>query len=137
LKNNSKKPEHFSSFFVMSDRTKLHIMSSKISLNQQLDAFSKKGIIVSPDGNINEEGYWNFHQWLCDNTALESKARELMKLARQFTDIHPELNLDRHYVSFNNKITKDQTYVDEIEISDDRKKVYKLKIETTGIKGLV
>lgn len=112
-------------------------MSFKISLNQQLDAFSKKGIIVAPDGNINEEGYWNFHQWLCDTSALESRAKELMKLARQFTAIHPELNLDRLYVSFNNKVTKDQTFVDEIEISDDRKKVYRLKIETTGKKDLV
>ncbi len=109
-------------------------MSFKISLNQQLDAFSKKGIIVAPDGNINEEGYWNFHNWLCDTNALESRAKELMKLARHFTDIHPELNLDRHYVSFNNKVTTDHTFIDEIEISNESKRVYKLKIETSTIK---
>lgn len=51
-------------------------MAFGISMKRQLDAFAREGIIVAADGNINEEGFWNFNKWQCDQGSLEAKAKK-------------------------------------------------------------
>lgn len=109
-------------------------MSFNISLHQQLDAFTKDGTILSPDGNINEAGYWNFNNWLCETSSLETKAKSLMRIAKQFADEHPELNREKHYVRFKNNLASDQSVIDEIEIADEKKAIVSFRPLAQSIK---
>jgi|GEM_PF-4383208 len=102
-------------------------MCFNISFKQQLKAFKKDGTILAPDGNINEEGFWNFRDWQCNPTILSSRARELMKLAGSFAEKHPEMNADKYYVTFKNTVKDNSRF--EINIADTEGKVY--SIETT------
>lgn len=101
-------------------------MCFNISFNQQLKAFRQDGTILSPDGNINEEGYWNFRDWNCDPSTLGPKAKALMQLAASFAAEHPELNSDQFYVMFRNiQESSDSSY--EIQIADVKGKVSSIK----------
>lgn len=102
-------------------------MTFRINFQQQLDAFNKDGTILSPDGNINEEGYWNFNQWDCDDSSLHPRARQLMDLACKFASVHPELNKKRHYVWFKNIMRTENSAFDELHISDGKKDIYAIK----------
>lgn len=102
-------------------------MCFNISLNQQLSAFRKDGTIIAPDGNINEEGCWNFREWDCDPSSLGLKARALMQLAETFAADHPELNADRFYVMFRNTATRNDCSSYEISIADIKGKVYSIE----------
>ncbi|HLO90372.1 MAG: hypothetical protein ACM3ME_02910 [Chloroflexota bacterium] len=95
-------------------------MCFNISFNQQLSAFRKDGTILAPDGNINEEGYWNFRDWKCDASTLSDKAQALMQLAGTFVSDHPELNADRFYVMFRNTENREEYSSYEISIADVR-----------------
>lgn len=106
-------------------------MTFRINFQQQLDAFSKDGTILSPDGNINEEGYWNFNHWDCDISSLHPRAKQLMDLACKFASVHPEINKKRHYVWFKNIIKSDRNAFDELHISDGRKDIYAIKSNKT------
>lgn len=96
-------------------------MSFEISMQRQLDAFNREGMILSPDGNINEEGFWNFNKWHCDQGSLEAKAKEMMKLAAKFAVSHPELNTERHYVYFSNEDSVEESSFDELHIADEKR----------------
>lgn len=102
-------------------------MTFGISMNRQLEAFAKRGIILSPDGNINEEGFWNFNKWNCDELSLENKAKEMMKLAAQFAASHPELNTERHYVYFSNEHSHEESSFDELHIADEKRCKWSLR----------
>jgi hypothetical protein len=102
-------------------------MCFNISFNQQLAAFKKDGTILAPDGNINEEGYWNFREWGCDPSTLGAKAKVLMQLAASFASDHPEMNSDRFYVMFTNTSDKNDFSSYEINIADVKGKVYSLE----------
>lgn len=102
-------------------------MCFNISFNQQLSAFKKDGTILAPDGNINEEGYWNFREWNCDPSTLGTKAKALMQLADSFASDHPEMNADRFYVMFTNNSDKNDFSSYEINIADVKGKVYSIE----------
>lgn len=102
-------------------------MSFKITLHQQIDRFNHDGKILAPDGNINEAAYWNFMKWQCETSNLSTKAAELMKLAKNFTDAHPELHKGKYYLWFKNSVSVNKDSVDEIHISDGKKDIYTIR----------
>jgi len=89
---------------------------SRVTLRQQLEAF-KNGIILASDGTSNDQGFWNFYDWFCQDGLLKNKGKRLMKMVKQFVEFH-NIDLDKHYVWFKNNCTTSCRLYDDFRISD-------------------
>ena len=75
-------------------------MEKRTSLREQLAAF-KSGSYMDSDGELNT-GKYNFQDWSCTRASLESRARILFGKVKIFLKHYPQVDLDTHYVLFEN-----------------------------------
>jgi hypothetical protein len=84
------------------------------TLRKQFEAFDK-GIYLDSTGN--EDRCFNFYDWFCKNTSLKNKANKLFPAAKRFAQ-KMEINLDTHYVFFENNCPVNGPLYDDFRIVD-------------------
>jgi hypothetical protein len=84
------------------------------TLRDQLEAFSR-GIIIDNEG-VEDECY-NFYDWFCSDKVLKAKSEKLFKQVRRFVGEF-KINLDKHYVFFENNCPMRGSLYDDFRICD-------------------
>jgi hypothetical protein len=92
-------------------------MAHSVTLRLQLDELAK-GNILSSSGGINKSGCWNFYDWFCKDSSLESKGRRLMRMVSKFIKANPDIDIDKHYTFFKNNCPMCGPLYDDFRICD-------------------
>jgi hypothetical protein len=86
------------------------------NLKQQLEAF-ERGVFLDSKGE--ESWCFNFYDWFCKDTSLETKARSLYAKVKKFLKKHPEIDTEKVYVFFKNNCPMMGPLYDDFRICDD------------------
>ena len=84
------------------------------TLRKQFEAFDKD---IYLDYTGNEDRCFNFYDWFCKEASLKSKASKLFPAAKRFAQ-KMEINLDTHYVFFQNNCPVNGPLYDDFRIVD-------------------
>jgi hypothetical protein len=93
----------------------------KTNLKAQLEAF-EKGIFLDSDGN--ESWCFNFYDWFCKDTSLETKSRSLYAKVKKFLKANPWIDTSKVYVFFKNNCPVGGPLYDDFRICNEESVIY-------------